>query len=79
MLHLLILLAAAAPGGGRTDVIIRERALAATPVTGMELRPVKMPDCRNDVEVNRALEQLRQGQAGECFIRDIKLIQRSKG
>jgi hypothetical protein len=58
------------------NVILRDRAVAPTPVTDKDLRPVKAPDCRNEAEIQRALEQLSHGEAGDCFIRDIKRLSR---
>ena len=61
-----------APGAAQPEanVKFRDRVQDPTPVTDKDLRPVKAPDCRNDVEVQKALYQLSLGEAGDCFIRD---------
>jgi predicted nucleic acid-binding protein len=60
------------------NIKLRERILGPTPVTDKDLRPQKAPDCRNEAEIQRALEQLSHGEPGECFIRDIKRLSRSR-
>lgn len=71
MLKLLLLLALA-PGAAQPEANfkLRDRAVGPTPVTDKDLRPVKAPDCRSEAEVQKALHQLSQGEAGDCFIRD---------
>lgn len=72
MMHLLILLALAPNGGaiGENNAILRERAMSPTPVTDKDLRPVKLPDCRSDAEIQITLKQIRNGEPELCFIRD---------
>ncbi len=73
MMNLLIaLLLAPVPGGSISDnsLILRDRLEGPTPVTDKDLRPVKLPDCRTDTEVQVALEQIRKGEPEACFIRD---------
>ena len=49
---------------------LRDRAQGGPmPVTDKDLRPTKAPDCRNEAEVQKALQQLSEGGAGDCFIR----------
>ena len=72
MLQLLPLLLLMQSVGSAPDlnVKLRDRAAGPTPVTDKDLRPVKAPDCRSEADVQRALEQLSRGEAGDCFIRD---------
>ena len=79
MLQLLILLLVAAPGPGMPDTKIHDRALAPTAVNDKMMRPVKPRDCRNEEEVRRAVWQVRQGEPGDCFVRDLGAFNRYKG
>ena len=45
---------------------------SATAVTDKRLIAPRLPDCRNDAEVQKTLVELRQGGQGQCFIRDVK-------
>jgi hypothetical protein len=57
------------------NVILRETK-GPTPVTDKDLRPVRPPDCRNEAEVQKALEQISYGEPGQCFIKDITAFNR---
>lgn len=57
-----------------SNLKFRDRAVGPTPVTDKDMRPTKAPDCRNEAEIQRTLEQLNHGEAGDCFIRDIKRL-----
>jgi len=82
MLQLLMLLLAAGPlqGGtiGEMNLKVREMP-SPTPVTDKDLRPQKAPDCRTEAETQRAVAQVRNGEPGECFVRDITAFNRYKG
>jgi hypothetical protein len=72
MVPLLFLLLAGVPPSSslpERNVILRD-VMTPTPVTDKDLRPVKLPDCRTDAEVQRQLDAMRHGETGECFIRD---------
>jgi len=69
-LLLVLLLLAPPPSITESNSKLRDRAQGPTPVTDKDLRPIKPPDCRNQAEVQRTLEQLSHGEAGDCFIRD---------
>ena len=72
MFQLLLLLYVQAAGASLPDqnVRFRDRVLDPTPVTDKDLRPARAPDCRNEAEVQKALEQISYGEPGDCFIRD---------
>ena len=79
MLKLLVLLLLA-PGQtqsiGEANYKFRDRAFSPTPVTDKDLRLMKAPDCKTEAEIQRTLVQLSHGEAGDCFIRDIKRLGR---
>jgi hypothetical protein len=77
MLPLLMALLLAPPPSSLPDraVITREQASPA-PVTDKDLRPAKLPDCRSNAAVQRQLDAMKQGEIGECFIRDITALNR---
>ena len=75
-LGLLLLMQAA--GTPDASIKFRDRAVGATPVTDKDLRPVKAPDCRNEAEIQRTLEQLSYGEPGDCFIRDARRLNRDR-
>ena len=72
MMHLLVFLLLAPGGGsiGDNRIDLRDRLQGPTPVTDKDLRPAKAPDCRDEAEVQRTLDQLSRGELGDCFIRD---------
>ena len=73
MLQLLILLLLQPHGSSlpERNFQLRDRAQTApTPVTDKDLRPMKAPDCKTEADVQRTLEQISHGEAGDCFIRD---------
>lgn len=78
MLQLLTLLIAATPiaGGVPDRIILRDPQQGPTAVSDKFMIPQKAPDCRTQVDVQRALEQLRQGDPGDCFIRDKEALRR---
>ena len=76
LLVLLVMQSNSPIGSPNADVKFRERILGPTPVTDKDLRPVKAPDCRNEAEIQQALEQLSYGEPGDCFIRDIRRLDR---
>jgi len=74
---LLLLLALQPVGSSQPErnIVLRETK-GPTPVTDKDLRPVKAPDCRDEAEVQKALEQISHGEPGDCFIRDITAFNR---
>ena len=80
MLKLLILLLLAPdPSLPTTNVGARDRGIGTTAVTDKDLRPVKPRDCQNEAEVERAVAQVRSGEPGDCFVRDVSAFNRYKG
>ncbi len=79
MLQILMLILAAGPlpGGtiGEMNLKLRE-VPSVTPVTDKDLRPQKAPDCRTEAETQRAVIQVRNGEPGECFVRDLSAFRR---
>jgi hypothetical protein len=78
MVSLLVLLLAGAPPGASTPdrmMLLRE-VKPLSVVTDKDLRPVRPPDCKNDVEVQRAVQQVREGRPGECWVRDVTAFNR---
>lgn len=45
-------------------------------VTDKDLRPVRPPECKTDAEVIRAVAQVRNGQQGDCWVRDAAAFNR---
>jgi len=77
MIKLLVfLLLAPATAQPDANIRLRDRAQHPTPVTDKDLRPMKAPDCKSEAEIQRTLEQLSYGEAGDCFIRDIRRLSR---
>lgn len=78
LLALLLLAPAQAPTQsiGESNFKFRDPAGGVTPVTDKTLIPMKAPDCRNEAEIQLALEQLSHGERGHCFIRDIRRLSR---
>jgi len=68
MLQLLLMLAAAAPpqNGIPDRVIFRDPVQGPTPVTNLWIIPPKIPDCRNPQEEQVAIEQMHNGDPGQC-------------
>ncbi len=79
MLNLLMLIMlAGAPGQslGEANNVLPDNARGPTAVTDKDLRPVKLPDCRTDAEVQRTLIQLKNGEPEDCFIRSRTALRR---
>ena len=81
MLKLLMIMAFAQAGGSLPEsrVLLPDRAVGPTAVTDKTLRPVRPPDCRTEAEVQKAVAQVRDGQQGDCFVRDLAAFRRYKG
>jgi hypothetical protein len=82
MIHLLMAMMIAAPGSGsigESRMILRDPQQGPTAVTDKDLRPGRLPYCRSDAEVQRAVEQVRNGETGDCFVRDVKAFNRRGG
>ncbi len=48
----------------------------ATAVTDKDLRPVRPPDCKTEAETRHAVKQVRSGQQGDCWVRDVTAFNR---
>lgn len=80
MLKLLVLLLLAPdPSLPTSNIRLHDRGIGPTAVTDKDLRPVKPRDCQNEAEVQRAVAQVRQGEPGDCFVRDATAFNRYKG
>ena len=77
MLHLLVamLLAPGSMSHPENNVIFREQR-EVTPVTDKDLRPTRPPECRTEADVQLAVQQVHQGQAGDCWVRDATAFNR---
>ena len=62
-----------------SNLKLHDRAQGPTPVTDKDLRPMRAPDCRSEAETQRAVEQVRNGQAGDCWVRDIRAFSQYRG
>lgn len=76
MIHLVVALMLAPHSLPEANIRLRDRAMSPTPVTDKDLRPGKLPDCRNDSEVQITLQQIRNGEQELCFIRDMSAFKR---
>ena len=78
MLHLLAAMLLA-PGGQvahpETFNNFRETRVVA-PVTDKDIRPSRPPACRTDAEVQIAVQQVRNGEAGDCWVKDASAFSR---
>jgi len=76
LMHLLTaLLLVQGPGGGsigENRFILRDPVQGPMQVTDKDLRPMKAPDCRTEEETQRAVAQVKNGEPGECFVRDLR-------
>ena len=81
MLKLLIVVALAQTGTSLPEarVLLPDRAVGPTAVTDKMLRPVRPPNCQNEAEVQKAVAQVRNGEQGDCFVRDLSAFRRYKG
>jgi hypothetical protein len=80
MLSLLMLLLAPAEmnnlGAGK---LMTQDPHAAVAVENKFMLPSRPPDCRTDEETMRAVEQVRNGERGECWVRDVRAFNRHGG
>ena len=76
MLHILAaaLLLQVGPSQPEGNLKFRDRVVGPTQVTDKDLRPMKAPDCRTEAEIQLTLDQLKNGEPGDCFIRDIRRL-----
>ena len=51
---------------------------SATAVTDKFLLPSRPPDCKTDLEVQKAVEQVRNGESGECWVRNVSAFNRRR-
>ena len=80
MIHLLaaLLLAGSGQSIGDNRGVLRDPMRGPTPVTDKDLRPSRPPDCRTDADVQRAVEQVRNGEQGDCWVRDASAFNRRR-
>jgi hypothetical protein len=57
------------------NVFVRE-SRAPMPVTDKDLRPSRPPECKTDAEVQHAVWQVRNGEIGDCWVRDVTAFNR---
>ena len=77
MIHLLMaLMLAPSTSIGESKMMLRDRLQGPTPVTDKDLRPSRPPDCRTDEEVQHAVYQVRNGELGDCFVKDPRAFNR---
>jgi len=73
---LALLLVGVPPGSLPEQRLTLRETRPLTQVSDKDLRPVRPPDCKNDAEVQHAVEQVRNGQAGDCWVRDATAFNR---
>jgi hypothetical protein len=68
--------------GGPVGIAVPERNLTIrdvkplSVVTDKDLRPVRPPDCKTDADTMRAVQQVREGRQGDCWVRDVSAFNR---
>ena len=78
MLQLLMLIALA-PGGPLPESKLQvQDPRGAVAVTDKYMLPSTPPDCKNDAEVQKAVEQVRNGERGDCWVRDVTAFNRRR-
>jgi hypothetical protein len=81
MVTLLALMLAGAPVGSslpERNLPLRE-VKPLTQVSDKDLRPVRPADCKTEADVQRAVQQVRSGQQGDCWVRDATAFNRHGG
>ena len=78
VVHLLMALMLAPGSGsiGDNRGVLRDPLRGPTPVTDKDLRPTRPPDCKSDAEVQHAVWQVRNGEKGDCWVRDVTAFNR---
>ncbi len=78
MIPVIVALMLAPTGGsiGENRGILRDPQQGPTPITDKDLRPSRPPNCRNEAEVRRAVEQVRNGELGDCWVKDARAFNR---
>jgi hypothetical protein len=74
---LALLLVGVPPGSSlpERNIMLRETR-PLTQVSDKDLRSVRPPDCKTDAEVQQAVLQVRNGQQGDCWVRDATAFNR---
>jgi hypothetical protein len=70
-----MLLAPGSVAHPEVNVPLRETRVTG-PVTDKDLRPTRPPECRTEADVQLAVQQVHQGQAGDCWVRDVSAFNR---
>ena len=80
MIHLLaaLLLTGSGQSIGDNRGVLRDPLRGPTPVADKDLRPARPPDCRTEADVQRAVEQVRNGEPGDCWVRDATAFNRRR-
>jgi hypothetical protein len=79
MMHLLMALMLGPTGSvGDTKLILRDRVREPTAVTDKDIHASRPPDCRTEADVKRAVEQVRNGEIGDCFVKDATAFNRHR-
>jgi hypothetical protein len=78
MLQLLMLIALAPAGSIPEGKMQVQDPRGAVAVTDKYLLPSRPPDCKNEAEVQKAVEQVRNGERGECWVRDVSAFNRRR-
>ena len=81
MVTLLALMLAGVPPGSslpERSLLLRE-VKPLTQVSDKDLRPVRPADCKTEADVQRAVQQVRSGQQGDCWVRDATAFNRHGG
>ncbi|MCL6677892.1 hypothetical protein LZ519_00950 [Sphingomonas sp. RG327] len=75
---LMALMLSPADSIGDSRFILRDPLQGATPVTDKDLRPARQPYCRTEADVQRAVAQVRNGEPGDCFVKDAAAFNRRR-
>jgi hypothetical protein len=78
MVTLLALLLAGVPPGSslpERNLILRD-VKPLSQVSDKDLRPVRPPECRTEADVQHAVWQVRNGEQGDCWVRDATAFNR---
>jgi hypothetical protein len=78
MVTLLALMLAGVPPGSslpERNIILRD-VKPLSQVSDKDLRPSRPPECKTEVDVEHAVQQVKQGQQGDCWVRDVTAFNR---
>ncbi len=80
MIHLLMamMLTPVENGIPQRFMLPKDQGTTST-ITDKDLRPGRPPDCKTDAETMRADAQVRNGEQGECWVKDARAFSRHGG